>query len=103
MIDGTVYDFCYLSKHKFDHNFELIFNPKCSCSLKDKPVSHFFCTAIFDELGKIYIDIVDLSGNEMSQLLLHGDSKYNIMQNSRTINAAFRFRRKFQRFDGPLF
>mgnify|MGYP001793799177 FL=1 len=101
----------HLNEHRFNHNFRECINPLCSCSLEIESVLHFFLhchnydhlrTNLLNELRKIDITIINLSDNNLVQLLLYGNSKYDLYSNSSILNISIEFCLKSDRFSGPL-
>ena len=61
-----------------------------------------FYSTLFDEIAKIDSNILLLPKNEIVEVLLYGNSKYDLNQNSDIVNATINFLLKSQRFSGPL-
>ena len=101
----------HLNSHRFDHNFSNCINPLGSCSLEVELLLHFFlcchyfinvCSTLLDEIGKTYSDTLSLPRNEIVEVILYGNLKYDLNQNSGILNATINFVFKSERFFGRL-
>ena len=85
-------------------------NPLCSCSLEAEPSSRFFNIAIvidihkilFHELQSVDENILSQSDNEIVELLLYGNKKFNFHQNCSLLESAIIFILKSERFNGSV-
>ena len=101
----------HLREHKFRHNFLDTVNPLCSCSLEMESVSHFLlCCPFFtnlritllDNLIDIIGDISNLPDSKQVNILLYGDSAYNIETNTFILKNTISFLKMSERFDIAL-
>ena len=101
----------HLNKHKFINNVQDCINPLCTCSFEIESLSHFFLhchyftnirSTLFNELHSVDANILKFSDNETVELLLHGSSKFNKVQNNNILNFCISFILKSERFDGSL-
>ena len=66
---------------------------------------HYFtnlCSTILDEIGKTYSNTLSLPRNEIVEVILYGNLKYDLNQNSDILNAAVNFVFKSELFFGRL-
>ena len=101
----------HLREHKFRHNFLDTVNPLCSCSLEMESVSHFLLRCPFftnlritllDNLIDIIGDISNLPDSKQVNILLYGDSAYNIETNTFILKNTISFLKMSERFDIAL-
>ena len=104
-------DLSYLNGHRFNHNFHDCINPLCSCGNDTESNSHFFLhcrhfTCLRAELMKnlklIDENILRLSDDCLTNLILFGGPKYSPVDNSRILNASISFILRSERFKGSL-
>ena len=93
-------DLSHLNEHRFNHNFQNCINPLCTCNLGVESTSHFFlhclhyhdiCETVLNEPKSVDENILKLSGNKLTSLLLYGDSKFDSNNNPRIVNAAIKY------------
>ena len=93
-------DLSLLNEHRFSHDFQNCINPLCTCSLEVELTSHFFLhylhyhdnrETLLNEPKSVDENILKLSGNKLTNLLLYGDSKFDSNKNPRILNAAIKY------------
>ena len=101
----------HLREHKFNHNFQDTVNPLCPCSLEPESVSHFFLRChsytnprknLKNELQKIDKNILKLSDDSLTKVLLYGDAKFSSKKNSQILNCSIDYIKVSKRFEIPL-
>lgn len=100
-------DLSHLSEHKFNHNFQDTINPLCPCNLEVESVSHFFLrylryNQIRSTLNKIDTDILNLSGNDLVNLLLYGHEKFTPQLNTSILMCSIKYIVDSDRFSGSI-
>ena len=102
----------HLREHKFSHNFQDTVNPLCSCSLELENVEHFFLRChhfnqsrfnLKNELQLIDPNIIYLPDNELTQVLLFGNSKFSSEINTKILQSSIKYIENSKRFEGSLF
>ena len=103
----------HLNEHKFHHNFREILNPLCSCGSETESNSHFLLhcqhyvvlrQSLFDLLQKLDESILQLSDDNLLNLLLYGNANlFSRKQNTEILNATISFLKNSERFDVALF
>ena len=105
-------DLSHLNGHRFNHNFHDCINPLCSCGNNTASNSHFFLhcchfislrAELMNNLKMIDENILRLSDDCLTNLILFGDPKYGPIDNSCILNAAISFILRSERFKGALF
>ena len=105
-------DFSHLCEHKFEHNFWGTLNLLCSCSIEVEFTSHYFlCCHFFDalwatlmnNLRNIDSDLPTLRDENLTNILLYGNQKYDDKTNQITLMHVIRYIKDSQRFDELLF
>ncbi len=100
--------FSALNEHKFRHNFESL-TPLCSCGTNNEDNEHFFLhchqfammwRGLFYQLFKILGLSLDLDDKPLCDLLLFGDSHYNVITNRMILEATISFIKNTKRFSG---
>ena len=101
----------HLREHKFQHNFQDILNPICSCGDAIKTTVHYLlhCPNFLDErmtlldnLQSIGENIHNKNDSQISELLLFGVSSNNDASNTCILNATIQYIMATKRFDVPL-
>ena len=101
----------HLNSHRLDHNFSNCINPLGSCSLKVELLLQFFLcchyftnvySTLLDETVKTDSNTLSFPRNEIVEVILYGNLKYDLNQNSDILNAAINFVFKSERFYGWL-
>ena len=104
--------FSHLRYHKFRHNFSDTLNPICSCTLEVETTSHFLLhchnynnirITLMSDLHMIDPSITFLNDTDLVQLLLFGNSKYNINTNREILIASVKYLKNSLRFEEQLF
>ena len=102
----------HLREHKFNHNFQDTLNPLCPCSLETESVSHYFLRChnytdlrmnLKNELRQIDKDILDLPDDNLTKILLYGDSNNSNKVNTKILECSIKFIVESKRFNEPLF
>ena len=84
--------FSHLRENKFRHNFHNTLNPLCSCSLEPETTSHYLLRchkfsssrlALMNDLNPIDPTISQLNETALVNILLYGNSKIRISENSK--------------------
>ena len=85
----------HLNKRKFNHNFDYCVNPFRTCCLEPESTSHFFLhchhyntirSILFKDLNSVDKNLLKLSDNELTLILLYGSTEYSLMNNSILLN-----------------
>ena len=87
----------HLNEHRFNRNFENCINPLCNCTLETESTAHFFlhchfysniCKTLFDDLNVVNINISNFLETALTDLLLHGKSSFDKIQNKKILSAS---------------
>ena len=104
--------FSHLCEHKFRHNFHDTLNPLCSSSLEPKKTSYYLLccynfsstrSALMNDLNLIDPSISQLNETALANILLYGDSKKSISQNSKILQSTIKCIIATKQFDESLF
>ena len=88
----------HLREHKFSHNFQNRINPLCSCGMDIESTSHFLLHCLlFDNkritllrtLNKIDCQLIETNESSSKEILMFGNSLFDLKKNSLTLNASF--------------
>ena len=102
----------HLNEHRFNHNFEGCINPLCTCTLEVESTNHFFLhchyynnirKTLLDDLRVINVNILKLSENALTDLLLYGDASFDKIRNKMILTASIKFIVDSDRFTGSIF
>ena len=102
----------HLNEHRFNHNFDNCINPLCTCTLETESTTHFFLHCHFytnihkillDDLNEININISNFSETALTDLLLHGKSRFDKIQNEKTLTASIKYILDSERLTGSIF
>ena len=104
-------DLSHLNGHRFNHNFHDCINPLCTCGNDTESNSHFslHChhftslrAELMNNLKMIDENILRLSDDCLTNLILLGDPKYSPVDNSRILNTSISIILRSERFKGSL-
>ena len=102
----------HLNEHKFRHNFQYCLNPLCSCSLEIEDTVpyhlhyHHFFQYRFDLMNSVKSfsdNFGSFSDNVKRDILLYGDSRFDISKNKQILEATITYIKNTERFSGSLF
>ena len=101
----------HLREHKFNHNFQDTINPLCPCNLEVESVSHYFLrcrrydqlrSILKNELNTIDRIILNFPDNELVNLLLYGNDKFDNETNTKILTCSIKYIIDSERFSEPL-
>ena len=102
----------HLREHKFKHSFQDTINPLCSCGLDIESTEHFLlhCPQFVNErrtllstIGNINYKLLENTDSNLTQMLLLGNTSFDITDNTKILNATIHFILLTKRLDEPLF
>ena len=102
----------HLNEHRFNHNFDSCINPLCSCSLEVESTKHFFLhchhytnirKTLLNTVEMIDGSILNVSDDDLIEILLFGNCKFSLEENSSIIKASINYIKNSKRFDKSLF
>ena len=105
-------DFSHLNEHRFRHNFQDCLNPLCSCSLQTEDTIHYLLHChhfsqhridLINSVKYIFEGFDSLSDNAKKDLLLYGDSRFDINKNKFILEATLFYIKCTERLSGSLF
>ena len=85
----------HLNKRKFNHSFDYCVNPFRTCCLEPESTSYFFLhchhyntirSILFKDLNSVDKNLLKLSDNELTLILLYGSTEYSLMNNCILLN-----------------
>ena len=95
----------HLNEHRFNHNFEDYINPLCLGSLEVESTAHLHChnfenikNTLLNNLNGINGDNGNCSDSSLSKLILYGNPKFSLQQNSVIINTPIEYIINSKRF-----
>ena len=89
-------DFCHLNKHKFQHNFNDIINPMCSCGKEPKTTLQYLLRCdlysvyrleLLDDICAIYESLKNFLEENLLKILLYGAEDFTSQMSSAFQNA----------------
>ena len=102
----------HLNEHRFNHNFENCINPLCTCSLEVESTVHFFLhchhyhnirAKLLNSLEVIDTNLLKLSEEQLTKVLLYGFSQLDQNQNRNILNSSIKYIVESKRFESSLF
>ena len=102
----------YLNEHRFNHNFQNCINPLYTCSLEVESIAHFFShcqhyhnirAKLLNSLAVIDTNLLKLSEEELTKVLLYGFSQFDQNQNGNVLNSSINYIVESKRFESSLF
>ena len=102
----------HLREHKSKHSFQDTINPLCSCRLDIESTEHFLlhCPQFVNErrtllstIGNINYKLLENTDSNLTQMLLLGNTSFDITDNTKILNATIHFILLTKRLDEPLF
>ena len=90
----------HLNEHRFDHNFDSCINPLCSSSLEMESTKHFFLhchhytnirRTLLNTVEMIDESILNVSDDDLIEILLFGNCKFSLETNSSIIKASINY------------
>ena len=106
-LTGQRVNFSHLRDHRFQHSFQDIINPLCTCSLEAETTNHFILHCPFYEnghhillvsIGSIRSSILDENDNNIVKTFLYGLDSLSETQNTSILNATMEFLMSSNRF-----
>ena len=104
-------DLSHLNERRFNHNFHDCMNPLCSCGNDTESNYHFFLhcrhftslrAELISNLKMIDENLLRLSDDCLTNLILFGDPNYSPDDNRRILNASISFILRSERFKSSL-
>ena len=102
----------HLNEHRFNHNFQICINPLCNCSLEVESTVHFFLhcyhyhnirAKLLNSLEVIDTNLLELSEEQLTKVLLYGFSQLDQNQNRNILNFSMVYIVESKRFESSLF
>ena len=102
----------HLNEHRFNHNFQNCINPLCTCSLEVESTAHFFLhchhyhnirAKLLNSLEVIDTNLLKLSEEQLTKVLLYGFSQLDQNQNRNALNSSIKYIVEPKRFASSLF
>ena len=101
----------HLREHKFIHGFQDTPDPYCTCNHNIESTTHFFLHCnhyiqlrdnLKNDLSSIDPNLINLCDNELVNILLYGDPKYDLSTNRKILQSSIKFICNTDRFNVPL-
>ena len=108
---GLHFNLDEMREHKFKHSFQDTLNPTCNCGNDVQSVIYFFLQCplysnerrtLLNNLVNIDHTLLDNTDFSLTQILLFGNTNFNAIENTKTINLTNDFVSSTKRFDEPL-
>ena len=102
----------HLNEHRFNHNVENCINPLCTCSLEVESTAHFFLhchhyhnirAKLLNSLEVIDTNLLKLSEEQLTKVLLYSFSQLDQNQNRNILNSSVDYIVESKRFESSLF
>jgi len=102
----------HLRGHKFNHGFQDVLNPICSCGQDIETSCHFLLScpnydeernSLLNNVRQIAPNILSLDDSQIAQILLFGDPSLNNETNTNILNITINYLLSTKRFDESLF
>ena len=102
----------HLNEHRFNHNFQNCINPLCTCSLEVESTAHFFLhchhyhnirAKLLNSLEVIDTNLLKLSEEQLTKVLLYGFSQLDQNQNRNVLNSSINYIVESKCFESSLF
>ena len=102
----------HLNEHRFNHNFQNCINPLCTCSLEVESTAHFFLhchhyhnirAKLLNSLEVIDTNLLKLSEEQLTKVLLYGFSQLDQNQNRSVLNSSIDYIVELKQFESSLF
>ena len=102
----------HLNEHRFNHNFQNCINPLCTCSLKVESTVHFFFHShhyhniraiLLNSLEVMHTNLLKLSEEQLTKVLLYGFSQLDQNQNRNILNSLMGYILESKGFERSLF
>ena len=102
----------HVKQYRFNHNFQNFINPLCTCSLEVESAAHFFLQChhyhnirvkILNSLELIDTNLLKLSEEQLTKVLLYGFSQLDQNQNRNVLNSSIDYIVESKRFESSLF
>ena len=102
----------HLNEHRFNHNFDSCINSLCPYSLEVESTKHFFLhchhytnirKTLLNTVEMIDGSILNVSDDDLIEILLFGNCKFSLEENSSIIKASINYIKNSKRFDKSLF
>ena len=102
----------HLNEHRFNHNFQNCITPLCTCSLEFESTAYFFLhchhyhnirAKLLNSLEVIDTNLLKLSEEQLTKVLLYGFSQLDQNHNRNILNSSIKYIVKLKRFESSLF
>ena len=102
----------HVNEHRFSHNFQNCINPLCTCSLEVELTVYFFLhchhyhnirAKLLNSLELIDTNLLKLSEERLTKVLLYGFSQLDQNQNRNILNSSMDYIVESKRFESSLF
>ena len=102
-------DFSHLNEHRFRHNFQDCLKPLCSYSLETEDTKHYLLHChhfsqhridLINSVIYIFAGFDSLFDNTKKDLLLYGDSHFDVNKNKFILEATLFYSNSTDRFSG---
>ena len=104
--------FSHLNEHKFRHDFQDCLNLLCLCNLEIEDTIHYLlhcqyfsehCINLINSVNSVSDNFGSFSDNDKRDILLYGDTRFNINKNKFILESTITYIKNTDRFSGPLF
>ena len=102
----------HLNEHRFNYNFQNCINPLCTCSQEVESTAHFFLhchhyhnirAKLLNSLEVIDTNLLKLSEEQLTKVLLYGFSQLDQNQNRNVLNSSINYIVESKCFESSLF
>ena len=102
----------HLNEHRFNHNFQNCINPLRTCSIDVESTVQFFLhchhyhnirVKLLNSLEVIDTNLLKLSEEQLTKVLLYGFSQLDQNQNRNILNSSIKYIVESKRFESSLF
>ena len=102
----------HLNEYRFNHNFQNRINPLCTYSLEVESAAHLFShchhshnirAKLLNSLEVIDTNLLKLSEEQLTKVLLYGFSQLDQNQNRNVLNPSINYILESKRFESSLF
>ena len=100
-----------MNENRFNSNFQNCINPLCTCSLEVESTAHFFLhchhyhnirAKLLNSLEVIDTNLLKLSEEQLTKVLLYGFSQLDQNQNRNVLNSSINYIVESKRFESSL-
>ena len=102
----------HLNEHRFNHNFQNCINPLCTCGLEVESTLYFFLCChhyhnirakLLNSLEVIDTNLLKLSEEQLTKVLLYGFSQLDQNQNRNILNSSIKYIVESKHFESSFF